>query len=144
MPYKNLELELESILGGVIEAGASDLHLIPGHPPILRIDSNLTPMENREILSTDIINKIAVIIMNEQRFKELEQKRDLDFSFSYKDDSRFRVNAYYQKGNLALALRFIPKFIRSMEELGLPPIIRHFTELKQGLVLVVGPTGHGK
>src|SRR3989344_630232 len=122
MPYKNLELELESILGGVIEAGASDLHLIPGHPPILRIDSNLTPMENREILSTDI--------MNEQRFKELEQKRDLDFSFSYKDDSRFRVNAYYQKGNLALALRFIPKFIRSMEELGLPPIIRHFTELK--------------
>ncbi len=144
MPYKNLEIELENLLTLVVEQGASDLHLIPGHPPILRIDADLHPIEDKEVLTADQVENMARVMLNESRFKTLQEKRDLDLSFSIRDQSRFRVNAYYQKNVLALALRFIPQNIKTLEELGLPPKLQDFANRKQGLVLVVGPTGHGK
>lgn len=144
MPYQNLELELEAMLSQVVESGASDLHLVPGHPPILRIDSQLVLVEEKGVLTADHIEKIVLNLVGQERFKKLEEKRSLDFSYSFKDSNRFRINAYYQKGTVAVALRFIPKTIRNLEELGLPPKLSFFANHKQGLVLVVGPTGHGK
>jgi twitching motility protein PilT len=144
MPYKNYELELENLLASVIEAGASDLHLIPGHSPIIRLDSNLVPMSDREILTVPNVEQIAKIMMTEAQWTKLQQERDLDLSYTFRDSNRFRVNAYYQKNNLALALRYIPKTIHTLEDLSLPASIRGFADRKQGLVLVVGPTGHGK
>ena len=144
MPYKNLELELEGLLSQVVESGASDLHLVPGHPPILRIDSQLNPLEGKDLLTADEVDKICRLMISEDRYQNLLEKRDLDFSYGFKDNNRFRVNAYYQNSRLALALRFIPKMIKTIEELGLPPKILDFADRRQGLVLVVGPNGHGK
>ena len=73
-----------------------------------------------------------------------EEEMQIDFSYSFKDNIRFRVNAYRQKGVLGVALRVIPNHIKTMEELNLPVTLRRFIERKQGLVLMVGPTGHGK
>ena len=144
MPYRNLELEIDTLLSDVVEHNASDLHLIPGHPPIFRVDGRLTPRDEHEILSVDQIENIAQIFLDAARYKVLQEKKEFDFSYSFKDSNRFRINAYYQKGVLALALRFVPKTIRTIEELNLPPILTNFADRKQGLVLVVGPTGHGK
>ena len=144
MPYKNVEFEVETLLRTVLERSASDLHLIPGHPPILRIDSRLTPLEDKEVLTSDYVEKIALLMIGEKRWPTLQQQRDLDFSFEFRDVNRFRVNAYYEKGALALALRAIPRTIKSLEDLRLPPILHTLADRKQGLVLVVGPTGHGK
>lgn len=132
------------MLSQVIETGASDLHLVPGHPPILRIDAQLTPIEEKGVLSADTIEKMILSIVGPERFNMLQTKRGLDFSYGFKDNNRFRINAYYQKGTVAVALRFIPKAIKTIEELNLPPKLHYFADHKQGLVLVVGPTGHGK
>ena len=144
MAYKNLELELENLLTEVVEAGASDLHLVPGYHPILRIDSQLVPLDKRDILSMDYVERLLAIMISEERWHILQTKRSTDFSYAFKDQHRFRVNGYYQKGNLAVAMRYIPRYIRGFDELSLPPEIQKFAERKQGLVLVVGPTGHGK
>lgn len=144
MPYKNLEIELENLLTQAVESGASDLHLIPGHPPILRIDAELHNMQDHDLLKADTMDQFAEIMLGEKRRKDLEEQRDLDFSFSIRDQYRFRVNAYYQKGVLAFAMRYVPSVVQSIKDLNLPVRLQDLVDHKQGLVLIVGPTGHGK
>ena len=144
MSYKNLEIELESLLSQVVEEGASDLHLIPGHPPILRIDSELHPLTDKTALTADQVQSMAQVMLEQNRYQTLLERRDLDFSFAFREQTRFRVNAYFEKGVLSLALRHVPAVIKTFEELRLPPQIKNFADHKQGLVLVAGPTGHGK
>jgi twitching motility protein PilT len=142
--YKASELELSKLLSVVLEHDASDLHLIVGEPPIIRVDTALLRLDSYQALSNDEIqNLLAVILLPEQKI-EFEKKMQIDFSYSFKNNIRFRVNAYRQKGVLGVAMRVIPNRIKTIEELNLPPILKRFIEKKQGLVLVVGPTGHGK
>jgi twitching motility protein PilT len=145
MPYKSTELEINKLLMYMLQRNASDLHLIAGKPPTIRVDSELIELKDYEVLSgTSIAAMVDVLMESEAKKKELQDNRELDFSFAFKDNIRFRVNAYYQKGFVSAALRLIPNKIRTVEELSLPAQIKNLINYKQGLVLVVGPTGHGK
>jgi twitching motility protein PilT len=142
--YKASELELNKLLSLVLERDASDLHLIVSEPPIIRVDTQLLRLDNYQVLSNETIDDLLGVLLNEAQKKMFQQKMHIDFSYSYKDNVRFRVNAYRQKNVLAVALRVIPNRIKTLEELNLPSAMRKYIEKKQGLVLIVGPTGHGK
>jgi twitching motility protein PilT len=142
--YKASELELNKLLSVVLERDASDLHLMVGEPPIIRVDSQLIRLDTYQVLSNDGVNDLLDVLLNKPQKEMFTKNMTLDFSYSFKDNIRFRVNAYRQKGVLGVAMRVVPNHIKTIEELGLPPMMRKFIERKQGLVLVVGPTGHGK
>ncbi len=142
--YKASELELNKLLSIVLERDASDLHLLVGEPPIIRVDTALIRLDNYQVLSNDNISDLLGVLLTPSQQKMFEETLSIDFSYAFKDNIRFRVNAYRQKGVLAVALRIIPNHIKSLEDLSLPSILRKFIDRKQGLVLMVGPTGHGK
>jgi len=142
--YKASELELNKLLSIVLEKDASDLHLMVGEPPIIRTDSNLVRLDTYEVLSQDAIKDLLDVLLAPKQKEIFDSQMTVDFSYAFKDNIRFRVNAYRQKGVFGVALRVIPNHIKTLEELGLPPMLKKFTERKQGLVLMVGPTGHGK
>ena len=137
-------VRIEPMLDEVLRRDASDLHLQVGLPAMLRIDGALIRVENPQVLGPDQIKTLVYSILDDKQRNMLETDLELDFSFAYGDLARFRVNAFHEKGNLAVALRLIPTKIRTIEELGLPPIINNFTDYPRGLVLVTGPTGSGK
>ncbi|MDP2647895.1 MAG: ATPase, T2SS/T4P/T4SS family, partial [Candidatus Yanofskybacteria bacterium] len=134
---------LNELLATTAQQGASDLHLSPGHHPVIRIDSRLLPLTNKIILDKETLEGIVFLLLGDRKERFLTQ-RELDFSYELEQKARFRVNAYFTQGNVAATLRFIPDTVRTIEELNLPPIIKIFTKLSQGFVLVVGPNGHGK
>ncbi|MFH1175423.1 MAG: type IV pilus twitching motility protein PilT [bacterium] len=136
--------KLDNLLEYVLKEDASDLHLGVGIYPTLRIDGNLVPLLSRDVLTLDDLNGMIYAILNERQVKEFESKGDVDFSLSTRNNLRFRAAAYKQQGRLALTLRTIPMRIRTIQELGLPPIAREFANFSQGFCLVVGPSGHGK
>ncbi len=142
--YKASELELNKLLAITLERNASDLHLAVGEPPILRIDSALNRLEDYQVLSADAVSDLVGVMLSAPQKELLAKQLHLDFSYSYKDNARFRVNVYQAQGVLNIAFRLIPTQIKSLEELNLPPMLKQFTDNRQGLVLVVGPTGHGK
>jgi twitching motility protein PilT len=145
MVYKSTELEINNLLMLMLQRGASDLHLVAGKPPTIRVDSQLFELTDYEVLSGSAIGTMVdVLLETEEKKKEFRADKELDFSFSFKDNIRFRVNAYYQKSYPAAALRLISNKIKTIEELGLPVQLKNLINAKQGLVLVVGPTGHGK
>lgn len=142
--YKASELELNKLLSIVLERDASDLHLMVGEPPIIRVDSQLIRLDNYQVLSNETISDLLNVILVPAQKELFDKQMTVDFSYAFKDNVRFRVNAYRQKAVLGVALRVIPNHIKTLDELSLPPMLKKFTERKQGLVLVVGPTGHGK
>ena len=144
MTYKNQEAELERYMSYVLETGASDLHFVVGKPPVVRVDSSLTSITGEDVLDSEKIEALVGVLLGDLQKKILAEKKQVDFSYDFKNNARFRVNVYYQKGTLAAALRFIPNKIRTLEELGLPTVLGDLTAHKEGLILFVGPTGHGK
>lgn len=137
-------MEIQKLLETVIKREASDLHIVVGAMPSLRIDGRLKPIEGTEVLNPKKVEDLVFALTTDEQKEILLNNKEIDFSFALGEVARFRVNAYYQKGYLAAALRYIPAQIRTMEELGLPKICQNFVHLPQGLILVVGPTGHGK
>lgn len=142
--YKASELELNKLLSVVLERDSSDLHLMVGEPPIIRVDTQLIRLDNYQVLSNDNISDLLNVLLTPIQKQKFEEDMQIDFSYSFKDNIRFRVNAYRQKGVLGVALRIVPNRIKTLEELSLPSTLRKFIERRQGLVLIVGPTGHGK
>ncbi len=142
--YKASELELNKLLSVVLEREASDLHLMVGEPPVIRVDTELIRLDNYQVLSNESISDLLGVLLGPDQKKMFETDMQVDFSYAFKDDIRFRINAYRQKGVLSVALRLVPKHIKTLEELHLPVALRKFIERRQGLVLMVGPTGHGK
>lgn len=137
-------MEIKKLLEMTLNKGASDLHLITYVPPILRIHGVLSPITGLEPLAKEEVEELVFSLVNEEQKEILLVNKELDFSFAFGEQARFRVNAYYQKGELAAALRSIPMKIPTIEELNLPEICHAFTKLKQGFILFVGPTSHGK
>jgi twitching motility protein PilT len=128
------------------EAGrleASDLHLMVGSPPMLRVNGILGPIEGLQVLTPELIEELMYSVLTEEQKELLLTNREIDLSLS-SPVGRFRVNMYNQKSSLAAAFRLIPDKIRTVDELGLLPICHDFVKLHQGLVLIAGPTGHGK
>jgi twitching motility protein PilT len=142
--YKVSELELNKLLSLLLERDASDLHLMVGEPPIIRVDTQLIRLDTYQALSSDSIKDLLNVLLKPQQKKIFEDRLQVDFSYAFKENIRFRVNAYLHKGMPAIAMRVIPTHIKTLEELNLPGILKKFTDRKQGLVLMVGPTGHGK
>ncbi|EKE16526.1 MAG: hypothetical protein ACD_11C00004G0024 [uncultured bacterium] len=138
------EQKIKNLLRIVAQQNASDLHLVVGRYPTLRSDGKLYPLTQENILSAEDTKALADVIMSEDNKKEVAEKGQVDFSYNFDDKARFRVNVFYQKGNLSLAMRLITGKIRSLDELGLPPALYEFMHFSQGLLLVTGPVGHGK
>lgn len=137
-------IKTKELLTLAAKENASDLHLAVGRRPTLRVDGVLVALENQEIITPEAAEGLIRSLLTPEQDAKLTQQRQLDFAYSFEDKARFRVNAYYQRGYLAAALRFIPARIRTIEELNLPPIMHDLAKLSQGFVLVVGPAGHGK
>lgn len=137
-------MEIQQLLQLTIDKKASDLHLVVGSPPNLRIDGKLVPVPNEPVLSPQDTERLIKPILSSEQIERYTVNRELDFSVGFTGGSRFRVNTYYVKGSMAGAFRLIPLKIPTIDELRLPPICHDFANLRQGLVLVTGPTGHGK
>jgi twitching motility protein PilT len=134
---------LRDLLQDMTQKGASDLHITAGVPPEFRIDGLITPTEH-DVLSPELTAQLAYSVMSDDQRKRFETTKELDFSFGVKGLSRFRANVFLQRGVVSMAIRQIPYEILALERLGLPPVVREFTNLHKGLVLVTGPTGSGK
>jgi twitching motility protein PilT len=136
--------KLKDLLTTTAKQNASDLHIAVGRRPTLRIDGALVPFAQEDIITPETAAGIISAMLTPEQKAKLEVDRQIDLAYSFEDKARFRINAYYQRGYLAAALRLIQARVRSVEELGLPPILHDFAKLSQGFVLVVGPAGHGK
>lgn len=137
-------MEIKTLLTQTVELNASDLHLQAEAYPMVRVDGKLKALPNTTVLKPADLKILVPALMSPSQREIFEQDKEVDFSLSFGTHSRFRVNAYNQQGSMAAALRLIPTNIRTIEELQLPPICKKLAALKAGLVLVVGPTGHGK
>jgi twitching motility protein PilT len=138
------EQRIKNLLRMVAQQGASDLHLNVGRYPTLRIDGRLFQLNQEKILSPSDTKEICDSFLNEENKKKLIADGHVDFSYNFEDKARFRVNAFFQQGYISIALRLIPKEIRTLEALNMPEILYDFTKYSQGLVLIVGPVGQGK
>jgi twitching motility protein PilT len=137
-------MDIKELLQLAIEKKASDLHIIVGIPPVLRVDGELAPVPNEPVLTRDRVDSFLREILKTEQFERFKVNKELDFSLSFDERARFRVNAYTQRGSSAIAFRTIPLQVPPIDSLGLPKILHSFTNLKQGFILVTGPTGHGK
>jgi len=136
--------KLKRFLDQALKRQASDLHLLANLPPTVRIDGELFLLPEEKNLLPQEIEEMVFSICTEEQKEIISTNLELDFSFDLPGEARFRINAYHQKGTLAASLRVIPKAIQSIDELSLPSICHDFIKIKQGFVLVTGPTGHGK
>ena len=134
---------IEEILRDAKEAGASDVHLTVGIPPKMRVNGDLITMDYPRMLPADTLD-ILISVMSESQRERFEERGEYDFSFSISNCGRFRVNAYKQRGSVALAFRLVGTKVPSPEELGVPESVIELYQRKRGLVLVTGPTGSGK
>ena len=136
-------ISVEEVLTKAKQAGASDVHITVGVPPKMRVNGNLITMDYPKMLPADTLQAV-MDIMTEQQREKFEEKGEYDMSFSIRNVGRYRVNAYRQRGSVAIALRLVDTEIPSPESLGVPESVIDLSQRKRGLVLVTGPTGSGK
>lgn len=141
----NGNYNINDLLGVAVSKNASDLHISVGYPPIIRVDGELQEISEKPLTPEDTESLIFSVLADEKK-ELLEVNREIDFAYTYEggNNARFRVNAFYTMKNLSAAFRLIPSRIKTIEELMLPQMYHQFAKLKQGLILVTGPTGHGK
>lgn len=138
------EQELKKLMETVVQQGASDLHLSVARYPTIRVDGTLYPLASERVLTREDLTNYCDALLNNQQKEILSKDFQLDFTYELEGKVRFRINIFYETGNLAAALRLIPFKIKTIEELGLPPILHQTLHQTQGLILLVGPTGSGK
>ncbi len=137
-------MEINELLRLAVDNGASDIHLTVGIPPVFRMDGMLIKLDKLSKLLPEDTQKFAYSIMNAMQIDHFEKNGEVDFSYSILGICRFRINIYRQRGSIGLALRAVPLRVPSIEELGLPEVIKEMAMMKRGLILVTGPTGSGK
>lgn len=142
-------MEIHELLDLTIKNKASDLHILPGIPPAVRIDGSLRYLSNYTVLTPQDAETMIFSLLSPSQKELLVNNREIDFSFGFSQGTaesigRFRANLYYERGVLAGAFRFLEPTIKTVEELHLPKICHTFSNLKQGFILITGPTGHGK
>ncbi|MFA5858964.1 MAG: type IV pilus twitching motility protein PilT [Elusimicrobiota bacterium] len=136
-------LNMRDLLELMMEKRASDLHLAPGVPPMLRVDGEVVPTQF-EVLTPEVSQRLIYSLLTDSQKEKFESNNELDLSFGIKGVGRIRMNVFRQRGTVGAALRSIPPKIYSFEELGLPPVIFEMMGWQKGLVLVTGATGSGK
>jgi twitching motility protein PilT len=127
----------------LINAGASDFHMAEGQPPKIRRHGDIVPIRN-EVITREEAAFMMSEICGPDRWKLFEERGDLDFAYEMNEQSRFRCNFLKQSHGYGAVFRLIPTKIASLDELGIPPVVKQFGHLRGGLVLVTGPTGSGK
>lgn len=135
---------IDELLRDLVSQEASDLHIKAGEPPIMRIHGELHRMTKYPVLTPEETRNMLLSIVNEERRQRLYSFKELDLSYHVQGLSRFRVNMFWQRHNLGAVFRVIPFKIKTIDELGLPPICKQLAMLPRGLLLVTGPTGSGK
>jgi twitching motility protein PilT len=144
METLHTEQRLKNLLLLVGQQGASDLHLVVGRYPTLRIDGKLHPITQEKVLTPDDTKALSDILLTESKKQELIDAGHTDFSYNFDDKVRFRTNVFFQKGYISVTMRFIMDRLRNLEELSIPSSLYGFANYSQGLVLITGPVGHGK
>jgi twitching motility protein PilT len=128
----------------LIDKNGSDIHIVTGFPPALRVDGKLTPIEGAPALKPEHAELLVFPLMTQEQKDYVTVNKEIDFGYQFKELGRFRVNVYYQQGHISASLRLIPSKIKTIDELQLPPIFHDLLKFPQGLVLLTGPTGEGK
>src|SRR6266403_4196697 len=126
-----------------VRQGASDLHIGGGQPPKIRTHGDIMPIRE-EPISREEATRMLSEVCGPQNWKIFQERGDLDFAYQMDEHSRFRTNYFKQSEGYAAAFRLIPTKILTLEELGIPEVVKDFADLRGGLVLVTGPTGSGK
>lgn len=137
-------MNLNNIFKIALKGGASDVHIIVGQPPILRINGELSPLPKTEVITRKTAEELILSILTPAEKERFLQERELDISYPFESGERFRVNLHFEKDNMGLVARLVPSVIPTMQELQSPTILYDLARLKQGLVLLTGPTGCGK
>src|SRR5947208_13571617 len=135
---------IDELLEHMVERDASDLHVTTGTPPVIRVRGEVERLHGYDSLTAEETQSLLYRILSSEQQKQLELKRQLDFSHSIPGLARFRVNVYFQRESLGAAFRMIPTELKTLEDLGLPPQLHELADKPRGLVLVTGPTGSGK
>jgi twitching motility protein PilT len=135
---------VDELLEQVVVRGASDLHVTVGSEPVVRVNGHLERLDDFARLTPEDTQRMLYRILSTEQQKHFEVKRQIDISYSIPGLARFRVNVYVQRQSLGAAFRLIPAELKTLEQLGLPPVLKEFTQKPRGLVLVTGPTGSGK
>lgn len=144
MDTATAEKKLKTLLALVGQQGASDLHLVVGRYPTIRVDGKLHPVSQEKILIPADTKALSDVLLTEDKKQELLSVGHTDFSYNFDDKVRFRTNVFLQKGYVSITMRFIMDKLRNLEELSIPNTLYEFSKYSQGLVLVTGPVGHGK
>ncbi|MGL5676985.1 MAG: type IV pilus twitching motility protein PilT [Cellulosilyticaceae bacterium] len=137
-------LSIEQMLREAAMKGGSDLHITVGVPPMVRLNGSLVPLGDYPTILPDMAKQLVFSIVNKERAITLEEQGDVDFSFVIEGIGRFRVNAYKQRSSYCVAIRLLINRIPTLDELGLPPVLKDLAAKPRGLILVTGPTGSGK
>ena len=135
---------IKKLLDTIVQEGGSDLHLSVGSHPIIRVAGSLVPLVQEDILTPEATEAMLKEILPEGRWAVYKNTQTVDFSYMHGDKNRFRINAYIVQGTTTIAMRLIPRDIRTFTDLNLPPVLEVFTQRTQGFFLVVGPVGLGK
>lgn len=137
-------MDLASLLEYVVKNRASDMHLSPGLPPLVRVDGELVPIKDTAILDAQSIKSIVYGTMEKEQQAEFEKVWELDYAIMIPGLARFRVNTFFMINGIAAVFRTIPEKTPTLDQLELPPIFKELMDLPNGLILVTGPTGSGK
>ncbi len=136
-------LHIQDLFREMIERRASDLHIKVGRPPLMRVDGELLPTEH-PVLAMDDARHLIFSLLTDREIGKFEKDCELDTGHTYEDKARFRINVFYQRGDIGAVMRLIPLRIPTVEELGLPAVLNDLALRQQGLILFTGPTGSGK
>ncbi len=134
----------KKILEVAIKEEASDVLISVGHPPMIRVTGQLIPVLSEKTVTGEMSDGFAAALLGEERKKKFMAQKEVDLSYDLDGKGRFRVNIFFQRGTVSLALRLIPSQIKTIENLSLPAILHEFTQKTQGLLLVCGASGQGK
>lgn len=137
-------MNVQDMLKLTVSQEASDLHLVPGSMPCIRVHGDLVPIEGEAVIDQKRADELVTPLLTAELRDQLLVNKEVDFSFQYENFGRFRVNAYHAKGVKGASLRLVPAKIKTLEELKLPTVLHQFAQWHQGFVLVTGPTGEGK
>ena len=142
---RSMAFDINAHLRYLVERGGSDLHLKVPAPPIIRLDGQMQPVEGAPpITAEDTLSALHAMLQDPKKLQEFADDNEVDLSYSLPGLARFRVNAFRQRGSVSIVIRAIPVSIRTIEELGLPPVIHDLAEEERGIVLLTGTTGSGK
>src|SRR6266487_2920589 len=139
-----MDFDFSEVLGHMVEARASDVHLTPGFPPAIRDKGKITAMEGFPVISAQETREVVYSILNDDQRKRFETGKQLDFAYAIPGVARFRVNCFFQRGSISDAFRLVPQELPGLDSLGVPQVLRELTQKPRGFVLVTGPTGSGK